>query len=127
MKPRFKEIRMKLKYFNYLLIFLSVVFLLRLLSSDGGFSDYLQAKQQLNEIDRTLAEQQQQNSLLKQEVNELQTSDEGIESIARQVLGMVKPNEVFIEVIPLAPITIQNNSEDEPTLQDDQRDSDQTS
>lgn len=118
---------MKLKYFNYLLIFLSVVFLLRLLSSDGGFSDYLQAKQQLNEIDRTLAEQQQQNSLLKQEVNELQTSDEGIESIARQVLGMVKPNEVFIEVIPLAPITIQNNPEDEPTLQDDQRDSDQTS
>ncbi|MBN2646494.1 MAG: septum formation initiator family protein [Thiotrichales bacterium] len=90
---------MKLRQLNYLLLFLSVVFLFRLLAADGGLSQYVYAQAQLKEIKQSLAEQQAQNAALKQEVNALQGSTEAIESLARQVLGMVKPNEVFIEVI----------------------------
>ena len=41
------------------------------------------------------------NRLLKKEVQELQSSTKIIETIARQKLGMIKNDEVFIKVIEL--------------------------
>lgn len=82
-----------------LLGFIIFILLIRLLSSDGGISEYAT----INERLLILQEKNQQlvvnNNQLKKEVIELQTGTKIIETIARQKLGMIKNDEVFIRVI----------------------------
>ncbi len=80
-----------------------VIFILfiRFLSSDGGISEYRQLSLKLKTIQKENEELHAANSILKKEVQELQSNTKIIETIARQKLGMIKEDEVFIKVIEL--------------------------
>lgn len=95
---------MKLLYISLALIIL--VLQARLLSSEGGVSELFALQKQLSQLEIELAEQQALNKQLSKEVNLLQSDDKAIETIARQTLGMVGKDEVFIEVIELPATTI---------------------
>ncbi|MBN2865528.1 MAG: septum formation initiator family protein [Thiotrichales bacterium] len=96
---------MKILYISLALIIL--VLQARLLSSEGGISELFALQKQLNQLEVELAEQQALNAELAQEVKVLQTQDSAIETIARQTLGMVAKDEVFIEVIELPEVATQ--------------------
>lgn len=82
---------------------LIVILQVRLLSSDGGMGELFALKEQLNGLEKSLEEQRLINAKLAQEVKNLQSNPVAIETIARQTLGMVKQDEVFIKVIELKP------------------------
>ncbi|MGX5173810.1 FtsB family cell division protein [Aliikangiella sp. IMCC44653] len=61
----------------------------------------------INQLESRITEQKQQNDLLleqntqlKQEIKRLRQNPELLEEIAREKLGLVKPNETFYRVIP---------------------------
>jgi len=80
---------------------LIVILQARLLSSDGGLGELFALQEQLNTLEQSLEEQRLINARLESEVKSLQTSPQSIETLARQTLGMVKKDEVFIKVIEL--------------------------
>lgn len=80
---------------------LIVILQARLLSSDGGIGELFLLQNQLTSLEASLSEQRLVNAELAQEVKSLQTNPEAIETIARQTLGMVKKDEVFVNVIEL--------------------------
>ena len=90
---------MKLIYISLALIIL--ILQARLFSSEGGVSELFALKKQLNQLEMALTEQQAINAKLAEEVHFLQSDHNAIETIARQTLGMVGKDEVFIEVIEL--------------------------
>ncbi|MDX1795286.1 MAG: septum formation initiator family protein [Hydrogenovibrio sp.] len=88
-------------------IVLGVIILIlqmRLMSSDGGIGDYLSLQKKLDDLQVKVHDLEHKNSLLKKEVYDLQTNTKGIETIARQKLGMIGENEVFVKVIELSPV-----------------------
>ena len=92
---------MKKVYFALALLIL--VLQVRLLSSNGGLSELFALQTQLAELKQDLTAQKEINAKLLAEVKLLQKHPESIETIARQTLGMVKKDEVFIKVIQLPP------------------------
>jgi cell division protein FtsB len=92
-----------------LLLILSVLVLLsgiRLLSSDGGLAEYLSLKLRLAEVQQVVDSQQVVNALLKKEVHDLQAGTDAIETLARERLGMVGKNEVFIQILEMPPSSV---------------------
>jgi cell division protein FtsB len=92
-----------------LVVILSVLVLLsgiRLLSSDGGLGEYLSLKQRLVEVEQQVQAQQTVNQLLKKEVIELQSGRDAIDTLARQRLGMIGENEVFIQLLEIPPTNV---------------------
>ena len=90
---------MKILYISLALIIL--VLQARLLSSEGGVSELFALQKQLNQLEVELTAQQALNTKLAEEVRVLQSDDKAIETIARQTLGMVGKDEIFVEVIEL--------------------------
>jgi len=92
------------------LAILIVILQARLLSSEGGLGELFTLQEQLKTLESSLEEQRLINAKLEEEVRALQSNPQSIETIARQTLGMVKQNEVFIKVIevkPTAPISLE--------------------
>jgi len=85
------------------LAILIVVLQARLLSSDGGLGELFSLQEQLKSLETSLEEQRLINAELAKEVKNLQSNPVAIETIARQTLGMVKKDEIFIKVIELKP------------------------
>ena len=85
------------------LALLILVLQARLLSSDGGFGELFALEEQLKTLESSLEEQRLLNETLAKQVKELQSDHASLETIARQTLGMVKKEEVFIKVIELQP------------------------
>ena len=83
----------------------------RLLSSDGGFGELFALQEQLKTLESSLEEQRLLNAKLAQQVKALQNDHASLETIARQTLGMVKKEEVFIKVIELKPSSLEVQSE----------------
>lgn len=96
---------MKKIYISLALII--VVLLARLLSSEGGVSELFTLQKQLTQLEVELADQLTLNIKLAEEVKVLQTQSMAIETIARQTLGMVGKDEVFIQVIELPEVAVQ--------------------
>lgn len=96
---------MKLLY--SLLGFTILLLLIQLLSSNGGVAELASLKKQLATLDAENHALFKQNQLLEKEVQDLQSNTNAIETIARQKLGMIKQNEVFIQVIELPPHLIE--------------------
>lgn len=94
-----------MKLFYSFLGLVSLALAIRLLSSDGGLGEYLELQKQLTEIQAENQAFEKTNQLLQQEVQNLQSSTDAIETIARQKLGMIKENEVFVQVIELPKLT----------------------
>ncbi len=83
------------------LLVLILVLQARLLSSNGGLGELFSLQEQLRQLEGSLEEQRLLNAKLAQQVKDLQNNNASIETIARQTLGMVKQDEVFIKVIEL--------------------------
>jgi len=83
------------------LALLILVLQARLLSSDGGLGELFALQEQLKKLESSLEQQRLVNAQLAQHVKDLQSDNSSIETIARQTLGMVKKDEVFIKVIEL--------------------------
>jgi cell division protein FtsB len=83
----------------------AIVFLLsiRLLSSNGGISDYLSLQKKLDDLEVKVQQLESRNSELKKDVYVLQSNNKSIETIARQKLGMIGKDEAFVKVIELKP------------------------
>ncbi len=85
-------------------IVLGVIVLLlamRLLSSHGGIVEYFSLQTKLEALQAENQQLMQSNASLKKEVLDLQSSTDSIEAIAREKLGMVAKDEVFVKVIKL--------------------------
>ncbi len=61
----------------------------------------------IKELEQKISQQEKENQLLKQEnlrlikeINALQTNPQVLEEKAREKLGLVKPDEVFLRIIP---------------------------
>lgn len=83
----------------------AIIFLLsiRLLSSDGGISDYLSLQKKLDDLEVKVQQLESRNSDLKKQVYVLQSNENAVETIARQKLGMIGKDEAFVKVIELQP------------------------
>jgi len=93
---------------------LIVILQVRLLSSHGGLGELFSLQEQLKTLESSLEEQRLVNAKLAEEVKSLQSNPKSIETLARQNLGMVKKDEVFIKVIELKPDNVsvaQSSSE----------------
>jgi cell division protein FtsB len=77
--------------------------LARLLSSHGGLGEYLALDARLSDLTEKIQLKTTENQLLKQEVHDLQSGTLAIETMARQQLGMIGPDEVFIKLLELKP------------------------
>jgi len=107
--------RQDLKAILIVLALIILVLQVRLLSSDGGIGELFSLQNKLAELQVEVDSLQQDNALLKKEVQDLQSNTKAIETIARQKLGMIKENEVFIKVIEL-PIDSKASEVSAPAL-----------
>ncbi|MBS3996187.1 MAG: cell division protein FtsB [Hydrogenophaga sp.] len=81
-----------------LLIALLVALHAQLWMGRGSVPQVAELKRDLTEQNRRNAESQQRNQQLASEVRDLQEGLDMVEELARQELGMVKPNEIFVQI-----------------------------
>ena len=81
-----------------LLITLLLVLHAQLWFGRGSVQQVGQMKQALAELDLANREARQRNEQLANEVRDLQEGLDMVEELARQDLGMVKPNEIFVQI-----------------------------
>ena len=86
-----------------LLIGLLLVLHAQLWFGRGSVPQVASMKQQLIEQNRLNREAQQRNDSLAAEVRDLQEGLDMVEELARQELGMVKPNEIFVQIAQSKP------------------------
>lgn len=81
-----------------LLILLLLVLHVQLWLGRGSVPQVSQMKQELTALDLANRDAQQRNQQIANEVNDLQEGLDMVEELARQDLGMVKPNEIFVQI-----------------------------
>ena len=81
-----------------LLVFLLLVLHAQLWFGRGSVGDVAQMQRKLDEQKAKNALAQQTNQRLAAEVRDLQEGLEMVEEKARMELGMVKPNEIFVQI-----------------------------
>lgn len=81
-----------------LLIALLLVLHAQLWFGRGSVPQVAQMKMELSALEQANREAQQRNEQLASEVSDLQEGQDMIEELARQDLGMVKPNEIFVQI-----------------------------
>lgn len=69
------------------------------LSSDGGLSELIHLENQIQKQKSQLDQQLNLNQGLEKQIVVLQNRPESLETIARNQLGLVKSDEIFVEVI----------------------------
>jgi len=82
-----------------LLIGLLAVVQAQLWLGRGSMADVAQMRQKLDEQKARNAAAQQSNEQLAAEVRDLQEGLETVEEKARSELGMVKPNEILVQIV----------------------------
>jgi cell division protein FtsB len=80
---------------GFMLIFLQYC----IWSSDGGLSQIWKLKQAIISREEQNRELREKNIILEADVEDLKRGGESIEEHARLDLGMVKPNEIFYQVV----------------------------
>jgi cell division protein FtsB len=81
-----------------ILVLLLLVLQWQLWTGRGSVRDVVQLKDKLAEQKESNARAAVTNDRLNSEVNDLKEGLEMVEERARQELGMVKPNEVFVQI-----------------------------
>ncbi len=89
-----------LRWIAIVLLALAVFFQLRLWFGPNGMHEVeqLQAQVQAQKADNERL--RKRNALLEAEVTDLKTGTHAIEAHARSELGLIKPGEIFYEVVP---------------------------
>ncbi|MCB4366185.1 septum formation initiator family protein [Hydrogenophaga taeniospiralis] len=86
------------RFIPALLIGLLLVLHAQLWFGRGSVPKVASMKLQLTEQEYRNHEAQQRNDRLASEVSDLQEGLDMVEELARQDLGMVKPNEIFVQI-----------------------------
>ena len=82
---------------QYVLVFLGCLLFLDALVGDRGVVENLKARQDFQELERSLARLKGENERLQHDVELLRKDPGTIEDVARRELGMIKPGEkIFI-------------------------------
>ncbi|MBA4260576.1 MAG: septation ring formation regulator EzrA [Comamonadaceae bacterium] len=81
-----------------LLIALLLVLHAQLWLGRGSVPQVGQMKQELATLEQANREARQRNEQIASEVRDLQEGLDMVEELARQDLGMVKPNEIFVQI-----------------------------
>ena len=79
------------------LVFLNLQY--SLLLKNNNISDFIYLKDQNTELLSKISNIIQNNNILKNDIQELSSSTHALESFARYNLGLVKKDEIFIQVI----------------------------
>ena len=82
-----------------ILLILLIALELKLWTGDGGMREVWRLQQRLDEQKKENAKLKQRNEALAAEVQDLKTGKEAIEDRARSELGLIKPGEVFYQVV----------------------------
>lgn len=86
-----------------LLIALLLVLHAQLWFGRGSVPKVSQMKQDLSALELANRDSQQRNQQIANEVKDLQEGLDMVEELARQDLGMVKPNEIFVQIAQSKP------------------------
>lgn len=86
------------RYVPALLITLLLVLHAQLWLGRGSVQQVSQMRQTLAVLEQSNREARLRNEQLANEVNDLREGLDMVEELARQDLGMVKPNEIFVQV-----------------------------
>src|SRR5947208_17065701 len=99
-----------LRYVALILLILLIALELRLWTGDGGMREVWRLEQRLEEQKKENARLKQRNDALAAEVQDLKTGREAIEERARSELGLIKPGEVFYQVVEPQPGDKKNDN-----------------
>ena len=80
------------------LITLLVIVQAQLWVGRGSLPQVNQMRHELAQLEQVNREAKQRNDQIANEVRDLQEGLEMVEELARQDLGMVKPNEIFVQI-----------------------------
>jgi cell division protein FtsB len=86
------------RFIPVLLITLLIVLHAQLWTGRGSVSQVVSMKQALVDLERSNQAARLRNDQVANEVRDLQEGLGMIEELARQDLGMVKPNEIFVQI-----------------------------
>ena len=89
---------MRLRIVPVVLVVLLLILQLQLWTGRGSMRDVSQLEQKLAQQKESNARVSLANDRLASEVNDLKEGLEMVEERARQELGMVKPDEVFVQI-----------------------------
>jgi len=101
-----------LRYVALILLILLIALELKLWTGDGGMREVWRLQQRLDDQKKENARLKQRNEALAAEVQDLKTGKEAIEERARSELGLIKPGEVFYQVVEPQPGDNKKNDND---------------
>ena len=84
------------KALSLALFLILVASLLNALFSDRGLLGLLQAQRELRQLEQEIAALRGQNQRLLEEIRSLKSEASAVEKLAREELGLLKPNEVAL-------------------------------
>lgn len=86
--------------FTAALLLACVLLQYKLWFSDNGLTEYWRLKQTLQSIEQDNEHLRQRNEGVAAEIKDLKEGKEAIEERARNDLGLIKPDEIFYQVLP---------------------------
>ncbi|KAB2899628.1 MAG: cell division protein FtsB [Xanthomonadales bacterium] len=103
-----------LRWVALLLVVLLVALQVQLWTGHGGLRDLWRLQQNITAQKQDNAALRKRNDTLAAEVEDLKHGSEAIEERARAELGLLKPGELFIQVVEPAPDRERAGRRDEP-------------
>ena len=88
-----------LRYIALILLILLIALQIKLWTGEGGMRDVWRLQQQLDAQKAENVKLKQRNEALSAEVQDLKSGKDAIEERARSELGLIKPGEVFYQVV----------------------------
>jgi cell division protein FtsB len=92
-----------LRYVALILLILLLALEIKLWAGEGGMRDVWRLEQRLAEQKQENRKLKQRNEELAAEVQDLKTGKDAIEERSRTELGLIKPGEVFYQVVEPQP------------------------
>jgi cell division protein FtsB len=92
-----------LRYVALILLILLLALEIKLWAGEGGMRDVWRLEQRLDEQKKQIQQLKARNEALSAEVQDLKAGKEAIEERARSELGLIKPGEVFYQVVEPKP------------------------
>ncbi len=92
-----------LRYIALILLVLFIALQVKLWAGDGGMRDVWRLQQRLAEQKAENEKLRQRNEKLAAEVRDLKSGTGAIEERARSELGLIKPGEMFYQVVESPP------------------------
>lgn len=98
-----------LRWIAMLLVLLLIALQIKLWIGDGGTRQVHWLRQQVAQQKAENARLEQRNKALAAEVADLKKGEQAVEGHARAELGLIKPGEVFYQVVPAGARTVADH------------------